>query len=456
MTAADRGANNVKAGLFVVLSLVGMFLVVVFLSDSVKSMLRSQRSYTVFFDIEGGVKNLQPGGDVRLGGVAVGSVETVRLVQISPADAARLAGRSGNGDLKPVAPAYAVEVGFSLDERYVLHRDALLSISAPLVGSEVWIDVTSLGGLEPILTEETPLLVRTGSGLVGQLLGPDAGRTIEDILADVREMTMTINGRGDAAAGFRLDEALAGVTRIIDDGQDAAASVRAMVAEVRTEHLPQWTPRIESILDRVDRAALRGEEAVGEVRELVARVDGAVERNESRVDGILADAEAIAESMRTTTLPELDARLAEAGPVLQSTGRSLDAAERMLSAAEADVLVTMSNIRLASQQASLLVEELRRSPWKALYRPQPGELENELLYETARGLALAADRLESATARATRLMDEAGPVLAEDPELLERIRATLGEPLRTYEQAQQRLLEVLVQRTRTADGDPSP
>jgi hypothetical protein len=455
MTAAERGANNVKAGLFVVLSLVGMFLVVVFLSDSVKSLLRSQRSYTVLFDIEGGVKNLQPGGDVRLGGVTVGNVEAVRLVQISPADAARLAGRTGNGDLKPVAPAYAVEVAFSLDERYVLHRDALLSISAPLVGSEVWIDVTSLGGLEPILTEDSPLLVRTGAGIVGQLLGPDAGRTIEDILADVREMTLTINGRGDAE-GFRLGEALDGVKRMIDEGQLAAASVREIAAEVRTEHLPQWTPRIDSILDRVDRAAIRGEEAVGEVRELVARVDGAVERNESRIDAILADAEAIAESMRTTTLPELDARLAEAGPVLQSTGRSLDAAERMLAAAEADMLVTMANIRLASQQASLLVEELRRSPWKALYRPQPGELDNELLYETARGLALAADRLESATARATRLMDEAGPVLQEDPELLGRIRAALGEPLRAYEEAQQRLLEVLVTRTRSADGEPSP
>ncbi len=455
MTAAERGANNVKAGLFVVLSLVGMFLVVLFLSDSVKSFLRSQRSYTVLFDIEGGVKNLQPGGDVRLGGVTVGNVEAVRLVQISPADAARLAGRTGNGDFKPVAPAYAVEVAFSLDERYVLHRDALLSISAPLVGSEVWIDVTSLGGLEPILTEDSPLLVRTGAGIVGQLLGPDAGRTIEDILADVREMTLTINGRGDAE-GFRLGEALDGVKRMIDEGQLAAASVREIAAEVRTEHLPQWTPRIDSILDRVDRAALRGEEAVGEVRELVARVDGAVERNESRIDAILTDAEAIAESMRTTTLPGLDARLAEAGPVLQSTGRSLDAAERMLSAAESDMLVTMTNIRLASQQASLLVEELRRSPWKALYRPQPGELDNELLYETARGLALAADRLESATARATRLMDEAGPVLQEDPELLGRIRAALGEPLRAYEEAQQRLLEVLVTRTRSADGDPSP
>ena len=455
MTVAERGANNVKAGLFVVLSLVGMFLVVVFLSDSVKSLLRSQRSYTVLFDIEGGVKNLQPGGDVRLGGVTVGTVQTVSLVPIAPADAARLTGRTGNGGLKPVAPTYAVEVGFSLDERYVLHRDALLSISAPLVGSEVWIDVTSLGGLEPTLTPETPLLARTGAGLVGQLRGPDAGRTIEDILADVREMTMTINGRGNAE-GFRLDQALAGVKRIIDDGQIAAESVRTMAAEVRTEHLPQWTPRIESILDRVDRAANRGEEAVGEVRELVARVDGAVERNESRIDAILADAEAIAESMRTTTLPELDARLAEAGPVLQSTGRSLDAAERMLAAAEADVLVTMSNIRLASQQASLLVEELRRSPWKALYRPQPGELDNELLYETARGLALAADRLEAATSQATRLMDEAGPVLQEDPELLGRIRATLGEPLRAYEEAQQRLLEVLVTRTQTADGEPSP
>jgi len=41
MSGADRGPNNVKAGLFVVLSLIGMFAVILFLSDSVEKFLRS-------------------------------------------------------------------------------------------------------------------------------------------------------------------------------------------------------------------------------------------------------------------------------------------------------------------------------------------------------------------------------------------------------------------------------
>ena len=51
MSAGDRGSNNVKAGLFVVLSLLGMLAVVLFLSDSVEGFLRTERTYTVQFEI---------------------------------------------------------------------------------------------------------------------------------------------------------------------------------------------------------------------------------------------------------------------------------------------------------------------------------------------------------------------------------------------------------------------
>jgi ABC-type transporter Mla subunit MlaD len=464
MSAADRGSNNVKAGLFVVLSLLGMFAVVLFLSDSVASFLRSEREYVARFDLVGGVKNLQSGGDVRLGGVAVGNVTTVRLVPIDRVSAAILSGR--NPDTVPPAagapaaaddealPTFAVEVTFTLDDRYTLHGDAVLAISSPLVGSDVWVDITSLGGTKDVLAAGEPLLIRSGAGLVGQLLGPDAGVAIDGILADVRQITQTINGIGDdgAPAEFELATALAAVQDTLVSGRDAADNVREITRSIREEDLPAWRPRIASILERVDTATERGGQAVTEARDLVARLEGAVERNEGRIDGIMTDAAAIASDVRSTTVPELNARLADAGPMFESARRSLDGAAEIMDGARGDVTATLVNVRLASQQAGLLVEELRRSPWKALYRPKAAEFENELLYETARGLALAADRLESATERANRLIERAGPTLEADPELLARIRESLDGPLGAYAEAQQRLLEVLVVRTETESG----
>jgi len=321
------------------------------------------------------------------------------------------------------------------------------------VGSDVWVDITSLGGLDPVLVAGDPLLIRSGAGLVGQLLGPDAGATIDDILAGVRQMTRTINGDGEGpGAEFDLGTALAAIQSTVQSGQAAAADIQLMTREVRESDLPAWRPRIASILEQVDGAAERGGDAITEVRELVSRLDAAVARNEENLEAIVADAAAITGDVRERTLPAFTERLTDAGPLLDSARRTLDGAARIMDAAQGDVTATLSNIRLASQQAGLLVEELRRSPWKALYRPQPAEFENQLLYESARGLALAADRLESATERANQLVERAGPVLEADPELLARLRESLGEPLDAYAEAQQRLLEVLVAQSETETG----
>lgn len=452
MSAADRGPNNVKAGLFVVFSLIGMFAVILFLSDSVEKLLRKERSHTVLFDLEGGVKNLQPGGDVRLGGVTVGNVTSVRLVPVEGEVATVLGGPAVAAGDEP-APRFGVEVAFTLDDRYELHRDADVSISAPLVGSEVWLDITDLGGADSVLAADERLAVRSGAGLVGQLLGPDAGRTIEDILVEVSRTARTINGAGGGADAFELASALAAMQDTVEAARDATDDVRDMTRTIREEDLPRWRPRIDSILTQVGDATGRGSRVVDDVRALVARVDDAIERNEPRLDRIVADAEAISTKVRETTLPELDRRLADAGPAIDAARGALEDAKALLSGARDDVGASLVNVRLASQQAGLLVEELRRAPWKALYRPKPAEYENQLLYETARGLALAAERLESATARANRLVEDAGPALEEaDPQLLARIRASLDGPLEAYAEAQQRLLEVLVARSESGAG----
>ena len=41
--------------------------------------------------------------------------------------------------------------------------------------------------------------------------------------------------------------------------------------------------------------------------------------------------------------------------------------------------------------------EIRRSPWKVLYRPTEKELENELLYEATRSFAVAAADMKAAS-----------------------------------------------------------
>ena len=98
--------------------------------------------------------------------------------------------------------------------------------------------------------------------------------------------------------------------------------------------------------------------------------------------------------------------------------------------------------RLAAQQIKLAMIEVRRSPWKLLYKPEKAELEHELLYEAARTFAMAVSDLRATSQTAERLLSN--PRIETDPELQRRITQFLGTRIENYENAQQQLLDVLL------------
>ena len=110
-----------------------------------------------------------------------------------------------------------------------------------------------------------------------------------------------------------------------------------------------------------------------------------------------------------------------------------------------DIGEALGSAALAGQQLKLATIEVRRSPWKLLYRPTATEVEHEMLYEAARSFALAAADVKAASRSAQAILDRHPEVLRGDPELLERVQRNLVGPLRNYEEAQTRLLDVLIE-----------
>jgi hypothetical protein len=57
----------------------------------------------------------------------------------------------------------------------------------------------------------------------------------------------------------------------------------------------------------------------------------------------------------------------------------------------------VANLQLSADQLKLATIEIRRSPWRLLYKPDEKELETDNLYDAARSFALAAGTLDAAT-----------------------------------------------------------
>ena len=109
-----------------------------------------------------------------------------------------------------------------------------------------------------------------------------------------------------------------------------------------------------------------------------------------------------------------------------------------------DINDTLANARLAAQQLKLTMLEVRRSPWKVLYRPTPTELEHEMLYAAARSFALAASDLKAASESVRRVLDDHSDQVATDPQTAQRLNTYLLDSLSNYEKVQQRLIDVLL------------
>ena len=103
---------------------------------------------------------------------------------------------------------------------------------------------------------------------------------------------------------------------------------------------------------------------------------------------------------------------------------------------------TMANARLASDQLRLTLGEVRRSPWRLLYRPDQKELEFELLYDATRSYASAVSDLRAAS-ESLQAVSTSGRSETADGESIESLLTGMAEAFSKYETAEQRFLQLL-------------
>ena len=292
----------------------------------------------------------------------------------------------------------------------------------------------------------------TGAVIVGSLT---AGLLSSVIGADNAAKTSKIVDVALEFGGFlsdiprRYEEQ---VTPILDNLESATADAKALTAEVRSEDWPRWSGQVDEIMTWATEFTGRLDEAVAEGHALLSDGRGVVDENRDQIGLIVDNTEAASEKARVITARVEAETVDRANRLLETGQTALESASGTLQRLQTDYEgwsvdfgETVGNAALASQQLKLAAIEVRRSPWKLLYRPSEREIEHELLYDAARSFALAAADLKAASKSVQAVLDRHTARLADDPELLDRLRRNLVEPLQNYEQAQTRLLDVLLE-----------
>ena len=335
--------SDLRAGIFILISLLLIVGVIVAIKGF-SALFVPTDTRQVRFSLNDDLGGLRVGDDVRLGGFKVGVVRSISVAGIdNDSDA------GGNGSGKP-----DIVVKFTMPKKYPLHENAMVGIQTSVTGTTV-LNISGLGtgqvlGADEDLAGKPSAL----SSLLASLSG--AGPQVQDILNRVRTETLP---RINTAAG-RAGETLASVKTAADslgslfgdtkpDFRGTIANLHAITGDVKD--------RAPALLDHADALVQKVSMQIDNARSAIEDVKAAI-----------ANAKAVSVSARSI--------------VVGNRGR-LDE--------------IISSLRVTSENLKGASGEIRHSPWRLLYKPAPGEMENIALYDATRQFADGANAVSDAS-----------------------------------------------------------
>lgn len=412
--------NDIRAGLLVLVSLIAALVVVIILSGSLRYM--GTRPYTVHFPIDEGVPGLEVGGEVRLGGMPVGVVDSIRF---GPPDADTIS---------------RIEVRINVTNSIQLREGAVATLERPIIGAQSTINFPATGTGNPLTKDDAipgrqavnPLLAQAG-------YGDEEAESLRNIFARAEDIAVKID---EAVTEFR---------------ETILGDVQAVTGDLRTRW-PQWSERVDSVTRKADSAMGNFEEAgasarvrLDQLEELLATAQRYLDENRADVRDAVRSARSASERA-DNVMARVEGEIIDQVEGLFEDGRAavadarsvLERVDGVLIENRADLRKSMANLRLASDSMRSTMEEVRRAPWRLLYRPDTGEMEYELLYDSARIYAQAVSDLRSASESLETMIETGGRAVLRGEDL----RPLLDHVLRSfdkYKQAEQNFLDLIIE-----------
>ncbi|HZL34753.1 MAG TPA: MlaD family protein [Tepidisphaeraceae bacterium] len=361
---SDR--NAFKAGLFIILSFTAALAVIIVLRGDGAGAVQVR---TVTFKLTDDLGGLGVGDEVRIGGIKVG---TVRAVNIAGLDSANP----------------RVRVRIAIPQSYVVREGARVGVQSALTGPGN-LNFTTLGAGKPLTA---------GAALAGipdpknELLA-SLGRVtphVETIAQNVE--TQTLPKVNETVAAFKqtadstntlvrhvdskIDPVVGKYNGVADNTGQAMAQIRDLFGDTKTD----FRGTVKNL-----------NEATATVRDklpgLIDKVTGVVDK----VDGIVVSARAALIDVQKTAANAREVSAGARSVMIDNRGK-LDGMIKGLK-------TTSDNLKATSI-------EVRRSPWRLLYKPSADEMGNLNLYDSTRQFAEgAASVSDAATALRDSLKD---------------------------------------------------
>ncbi|MCE9619472.1 MAG: hypothetical protein K8R92_06150 [Planctomycetes bacterium] len=410
-------SNNLRAGIFV-LTVAAVALAVGFVLLKVDFLHKTQ-SLVLRFDTAEGVSGLSRGSEVKVGGLTVG-----RVLSITPV----IDTKNGNLTSIDVVIELAAEIPVHWSATAPEGTNAEAIRVGSLVGSTAIINFNTLGqSPSPILKDGEMLMATHGSGMLTTLVGPaNAVRTNEII----KGLAVTANWLKTIPEEYR--------TRVVPTLQNLATTTANFNQDYET-----WRKPIGETLQNAQSFTGNADQILKDNKGKINQVVDSTVATMGDAAATMKDARQIAAEVRAKSLPALQKLLDQGADAAGTLAGTLDQIEQQLPQRLTDLRDFMLDAREVAGQFKLAAIEVRRSPWKLLYQPKPGEMAHENLYNATRAFALATADLKTASASLQAVLAQDASKFNSDEAFRKEVREQVLESLEKYDAAQRQLFDVL-------------
>lgn len=394
--------------------------------------------YVVRFSIKDGATGLAPDAAVRVGGQQVGKVKAVRVE-------------------KDTQGEYVVNATIAIRADIELYEDAWAYLEVPLLGTASTINIPYLGdGSEVESAQNGSPKLAAGEVLAGSIAPPaflaNAGfgpEQREQLKRMFTETERSLREFADAIETIRPK-----IEPAADDILASIASARRTVESVEQD-IDGWRGNISATLANAEEASGKfppmvddAKLVLADAKEMIRSGRAVLDDNRPRIDNILADTEATIAGVKEDWVPGGTNLLTRATDGLDAYADLGKRADAMFIEQQPSLEKTLANLRTMSDQLKFLAIEARSQPWRLLHRPDTKELENQLLYDSARSYAVAVGDLRAASEAMEAVITRAGLTGEVDPAQMQAMRAELQEAFEHYASAESDLLDRMIEANR--------
>ncbi len=403
-TMAKKNNNELTVGITAAIVLALAVYIIVLLADFTR-LTTDYQELTFRLPYTCGLRGLSSGSPVHLGGYKVGQVTSTQI-------------DDAGSDPDNIYVLFSIE----LPEKYKLHDNCILTPEMGLLGGKAILNIASLGNSETTLSENSIYNITFGDNMVtaikkeldptnptgvlaavkaeldrnneNSLLGAlaNSARNLDDITSSVKTELDT----GSPAALLtkvhnitgKLDNSLTGIQNIITDNKsdlrDTIISLKHS-AGILEKELPLITAKFEQVIDKAACGLDTAQDALHELKITGELASDTMANNRDKIDALI------------------------------------------------------DNMTEVSTNLKLVSREVRRAPWRLLYKPQQKEMEIQATIDTAAAFAAGAERLDNAANSLKKAIGQLGQNAGENRDKIKNLLADLENSFDQFHKAEKKL-----------------